>query len=118
MRQRFFEFLNALMEANPEIVEEMMTDDVREFIETLKDTKSDKPEISEKGIPLLKYMRECTDRTTFKARDIAEGLFLQPRSVSGTMRSLVNNGFVECLGKSPCVYALTEKGKNYEFIEE
>ena len=48
-----------------------------------------------------------------KARDIAEDLFISSRSVSGTMRKLVNDGFCEKIGKDPAIYVLTEKGKNF-----
>ena len=48
----------------------------------------------------------------WKAKDIAEELFVNSRKVSGAMRKLVNDGFVEKLGKEPVVYELTEKGKN------
>ena len=49
----------------------------------------------------------------WKARDIAEGLFISSRTVSGAMRKLVTDGFCEKVGADPVVYALTEKGKNY-----
>jgi predicted transcriptional regulator len=48
----------------------------------------------------------------WKARDIAEGLFISSRAVSGAMRKLVTDGFVEKLGADPVVYTITEKGKN------
>jgi predicted transcriptional regulator len=49
----------------------------------------------------------------WKARDIAEGLFISSRGVSGALRKLVNDGFCEKVGQDPVVYALTEKGKNF-----
>ena len=47
-----------------------------------------------------------------KARDIAEGLFISSRAVSGAMRKLVTDGFVEKIGKDPTIYTITETGKN------
>ena len=35
-------------------------------------------------------------------------------SISGAMRKLVSDGFVEKAGKDPIIYSLTEKGKEYE----
>ena len=49
--------------------------------------------------------------------EIAEGLFISSRAVSGAMRKLVTDGFVEKVGQDPVMYALTEKGRNIE-IEE
>jgi DNA-binding PadR family transcriptional regulator len=42
---------------------------------------------------------------------------MSSRTISGAMRKLVNDGFVEKIGKDPVIYTLTEKGKNY-IIEE
>jgi predicted transcriptional regulator len=50
----------------------------------------------------------------WKARDIAEGLFINSRAVSGAMRKLVTDGYVEKIGQDPVVYSLTDNGKNIE----
>jgi predicted transcriptional regulator len=47
-----------------------------------------------------------------KAKEIAEGMFISSRAVSGAMRKLVTDGFVEKVGQDPVMYILTEKGKN------
>ena len=46
-----------------------------------------------------------------KAKDIGEGLFISSRAVSGAIRKLVADGYVEKIGQDPVVYSLTEKGK-------
>ena len=48
----------------------------------------------------------------WKARDIAEGLFVSSRTVSGAIRKLVTDGFVEKVGQDPVIYSITEQGKN------
>jgi predicted transcriptional regulator len=48
----------------------------------------------------------------WKARDIAEGLFISSRAVSGAMRKLVTDGFVEKVGQDPVIYSITDNGKN------
>ena len=45
----------------------------------------------------------------------AEALFTSGRSIAGSMRKLVNDGYVEKAGKDPVQYSLTEAGKNYQF---
>jgi predicted transcriptional regulator len=50
----------------------------------------------------------------WKARDIAEWLFISSRTVSGSMRKLVSDGFVEKVGSEPTIYSITELGKNVE----
>ena len=42
----------------------------------------------------------------FKAADIAEGLGVVPRSVAGSMRKLVNDGYIKKIGEKPNVYSL------------
>ena len=49
-----------------------------------------------------------------KARDIAEGLFISSRAVSGAMRKLVTDGFVEKVGQDPVIYSITDNGKNID----
>lgn len=53
----------------------------------------------------------------WKAKDIAEGLFVSSRTVSGSIRKLVTDGFVEKVSQDPVIYSITEKGKNIN-IEE
>lgn len=48
----------------------------------------------------------------FKASDIAEGLFTSGRSVSGSMKKLVSDGYVVKEGKDPVIYSLTEETKS------
>jgi predicted transcriptional regulator len=48
----------------------------------------------------------------FKAKDIAEGLFISSRAVSGAIRKLVTDGYVEKVGQDPTIYSITDKGKN------
>jgi predicted transcriptional regulator len=113
MKQEFMNFLNALIEAAPEVANEKMTDNVKAYIETITSSKNDKPEITDNGKVILDYMQK-SNVPMFKARDIAEGLFMSSRSVSGSLRKMVNDGFCEKVGTDPVVYTLTEKGKNYK----
>ena len=43
---------------------------------------------------------------------------MTPRSVSGSLKKLINDGFVEKVGANPVAYGLTELGKSYEFDKE
>ena len=68
------------------------------------------------GLIILKYLRN-SEQTSLKARDIAEGVSLPSRKVSGAMRKLVTDGYVEKFGQNPVIYTLTEKGKNFNLNE-
>ena len=75
----------------------------------------EKPMFTDNGKLILKYMQEhVIDMPMGKAKDIGEGLFISSRAVSGAIRKLVTDGFVEKIGQDPVVYALTEKGKEIE----
>lgn len=113
MKQEFINFLNALMEAAPTVKDEFMTEGVKAYIETLMTSKNDKPEITDSGKIILDYMQK-SELPMLKSRDIAEGLYVSSRAVSGSLRKLVTDGFCEKVGVDPVVYTLTEKGKNYK----
>ena len=72
----------------------------------------EKPMFTDNGKLILKYLQDNVQETMWKARDVAEGLFISSRAVSGAMRKLVSDGYVEKMGQDPVIYSLTEKGKN------
>ena len=42
----------------------------------------------------------------FKAKDIGEGLGISSKAVSGSMRKLVKDGYINKVGKEPVIYEL------------
>ena len=115
MKQEFIDFLNALMEAAPDVVKEKMNDNVKAYIDALTDKKGEKPALTDNGKMVLKYLQNA-EPGLYKAKDIADGLFVASRNVSGAMRKLVADQFVEKMGEAPVLYSITKKGK--EFIIE
>jgi len=92
--------------------------DALEFFEELKNNKTkNSKDMTENGAKLLSWMQENVDTMTnlFTSKEIAEALFTSGRSIAGSMRKLVNDGYVEKIGKDPVQYSLTEAGKNYKF---
>lgn len=73
--------------------------------------------MTENGRKLLSWMQENVDTMSniFTSKEAAEALFTSGRSIAGSMRKLVNDGYVEKTGKDPVQYSLTEAGKNYQF---
>lgn len=118
MKQEFLDFLNALMEACPDIVREMKTENVEAYINALTEQKNDKPVITENGLLVLNFLKEHQDVRTWRSRDIAEQMGISSRGVSGTLRKLTSDNFVEKIGDNPCIYTLTEKGKNFVEVNE
>lgn len=72
---------------------------------------------TENGKKILQYMQEHNEENNnlFKAKDIGEGLFVSGRSVSGSIRKLITDGYVVKTNLSPVTYSLTDLGKNYQF---
>ena len=74
----------------------------------------DKPPVTESGLAILEYLQSCDSSTYLKAKDIAEGMNWTSRKVSGSIRKLTLDGFVDKNGKDPVIYALSDKGKEFD----
>ena len=89
--------------------------DVVDYWNALKGTTDvEKPMFTDNGKIVMEYLKGLSTDIPLKSKDIAEALFISSRTVSGAMRKLVTDGFVEKIGQDPVMYNLTEKGKNIE----
>ena len=112
-KDEFVKYVEMAIDAYPT----PMNEDARLYWEALKGkTEEDKPMFTDNGKLILQYLQEHQETPMWKARDIAEGLFISSRAVSGAMRKLVSDGFVEKVGQDPVIYSLTENGKNIEIV--
>ena len=92
--------------------------DALEFFTEFKNNKiKNSKGMTENGTKLLSWMQENVEKMSnlFTSKEAAEALFTSGRSIAGSMRKLVNDGYVEKTGKDPVQYSLTEAGKNYQF---
>ena len=90
----------------------------KEFFNELKEGKiKNSSTMTENGKKVLSWMQENIDemKNIFTSKEAAEALFTSGRSIAGSMRKLVNDGYVEKTGKDPVQYSLTEAGKSYRF---
>ena len=120
-KERFIEFVNELMEladlSEWDEGEKEVWKDAFDFFEELKNNKVKAvKEMTENGVKLLSWMQENKEKMSnvFTSKEVAEGLFTSGRSIAGTMRKLVNDGYVKKTGKDPVQYSLTEAGENYQ----
>ncbi len=114
MKTELLKFINDLIKHDETYANSIMTDEIKAYLEVLATNEKEKPEITDNGKIILKYMQD-NDIKMAKSKDIAVGLgYESARGVSGSIRKLVSDGFVEKIGKDPAVYALTEKGRNYK----
>lgn len=116
-RQEFVEFVDFLIENCKVPVE--MPETVKDYLNAIRESaeRDEKPEFTDNGKAILQYLQTAPEGM-YKARDIAEGMFIASKSVSGAIRKLVTDGYVEKVGKDPVIYAITEKGKNVNFEGE
>lgn len=114
MNQEFINFVNALIAAAPDVAEKLMNENIKRYMEILVTNTKEKPEMTDNGKLILDYLQKDTSRDSWKSRDIGEGLGISSRTISGSIRKLVTDGFVDKIGENPVIYILTEKGKNYQ----
>ena len=110
MKQEFLDFVDALMKAAPEVAEQLMTENVKMYMEALSSNINDKPILTDNGKIILAFLQENGDQS-WTAKSLSNQLGLSSRGISGAMRKLCNDGFVEKIGKDPTVYVLSNKGK-------
>ena len=73
--------------------------------------EKEKPMFTDGGKQILKYLKDNhAVGEAISAKAIAEGMGISSRSVSGAIRKLVTDGFVEKVSTDPVLYALTDKG--------
>ena len=117
-KQAFIDFVNDLIKNCEHPVG--MSEDAEFYWNYLKnsnDNEIENPLFTENGKRLLICLQEHPEKEAWKAREVTDELGISSRSVSGGMRKLVNDGFVEKLNDNPVVYAITNKGKEIT-IEE
>jgi DNA-binding MarR family transcriptional regulator len=109
-KQKFIDFVKALIEETNHVMDE----DVEMYWNALcaDAEEKEKPLFTDNGKLILKFLQDHQDTQMWKAKDIAEELFVNSRMVSGAMRKLVTDEFVEKVGTNPTIYVITEKGKN------
>lgn len=94
-------------------IDEGIPQEAIDFFEDYKKGRtSNRKEITEKGIVILNGLKEVNDWIT--AKSLGEKIDMNGKSVSGSLRKLVEDGFVEKRAGSPNSYKVTEKGLGFE----
>lgn len=86
------------------------------YFNELKEGKASMGGMTETGEKVLNFMleNEKTYSNVFSAKGIGEGLFVSSRVVSGALRKLVTDGYVEKTGQNPVSYSLTDAARNWQ----
>ena len=114
LKQDFINNVESNFNTNP------MPENLTEYWDKFKGGSGggDKPQFTENGKKILIFLQEHQDTKTWKSKDIAEGMFIASRTVSGAIRKLVSDGYVEKVGQDPVIYSITEKGIETKINEE
>lgn len=79
-----------------------------------------KSPVTETGLEILKYLQSIEVKA-LPACEIAKGMNVSSRKITGAIRKLVSDDFIMKFGQGPIKYILTEQGKNFNIdidIEE
>lgn len=107
-RERFIKFIEDLCDKY-NVVWEEVDPEVAYYWNDFKNGKiGGKAGLTDNGKILMRYFQ--AHDSAYTAKEIAEDLMLNSRSVSGAMRSLVNAGFVEKVEEKPNKYQVTQEG--------
>jgi len=108
LKQDFISYVESNFSKNP------MPENLTEYWEKFKGGSSggDKPQFTENGKKILTFLQMNAATRTWKSKDIADEMFISSRTVSGAIRKLVTDGYVEKVGQDPTIYCITEKGIN------
>lgn len=108
LKQDFIAYVEKCSQIEP------MPENLIEYWNKYKGTAAageNKEAFTENGKKILMFLQENLEINLWKSKDIAEGLFIPARTVSGAIRKLVNDGYVDKVGQDPVIYSITEKGK-------
>lgn len=108
-KEKFVQFVDLAMEDTFNVDEE-----VQKFWADYKNSMKAPQEMTEKGAVVLKWMQENSSMVV-PAKTIADAIEMSSRSVSGTFRKLIKDGYVEKINGNPSSYKITEKGVQYTF---
>lgn len=110
-KQKFIDCIESAFFSKVDVNE--LDPDIVSYWTAFKEVKEeDKPTFTDNGKMIMKYLQDNDTTSMIRAKDIAEGLMVSSRTVSGAIRKLVTDGFVEKTSENPVMYMITEKGKN------
>lgn len=92
---------------------DILSESAIDFLDELLEKNSTENILTETGRKILisMYINKETYLNVFSSKQLGELLFMSARSVSGSMRKLVTEQYVEKSGTNPVTYKLTENGE-------
>lgn len=115
-REKFINEITTILTAKSGDPSEMLSDGALAYWNELINGKASMGGMTESGEKVLTWMLENEKEysNVFSAKAIGEGLFTSSRVVSGAMRKLVTDGYVEKTGQNPVSYSLTDTARSWQ----
>lgn len=85
-----------------------LTPSAQKFFDELRGSEGLPQQVTEKGAAILEFFNSHPIGS-YTANEIGKALQLSGRMVSGSIRKLVTDGFVNKEGKNPVLYSLAER---------
>lgn len=114
-KESFLDYVGRIIEEfDKNITKTVHGEQVRRYWKVLLNGEETGKKVTENGQKILLFMQENEEAMSniFTSKEIAEALFVSGRSVSGSMRKLFGDGYVDKEGNNPIKYSLTALGRN------
>lgn len=114
-RESFVDYVGRIIEEfDKDITKTTHGEQVRRYWKVLLDGEETDKKVTENGQKILIFMQENEEamNNIFTSKEIAEALFVSGRSISGSMRKLFGDGYINKEGNNPVKYSLTDLGRN------
>lgn len=109
-REIFIKELSELIDSFSTDINDVFSPEALEYYYDILKGKASAGGLTEAGEKILKYMKENKTKynNIFNSKLIGEGLFMSPRSVSGSIRKLITDGYVSKTPGNPVTYNLID----------
>ena len=114
-KESFLDYVGRIIEEfDKDITKTAHGEQVRRYWKALLDGEETDKKVTENGQKILIFMQENEEamNNIFTSKEIAEALFVSGRSISGSMRKLFGDGYINKEGNNPVKYSLTNLGRN------
>lgn len=114
-KESFLDYISRIIEEfDKDITKTAYGEQVRRYWKVLLDGEETDKRVTENGQKILIFMQENEEvmNNIFTSKEIAEALFVSGRSISGSMRKLFGDGYINKEGNNPVKYSLTDLGRN------